>query len=107
MTKEYEELYLGEIKSIDMSIEEILNQVVEICKKNEAEEVILFGSWAKGTVHEHSDIDIAVTGVKDIENLREELENIPTLRSFDIVDKEHCKNELLIMEIEQHGRKIL
>ena len=90
-----------------MSIEEILEQVIIKCKKHQISEVILFGSWAKGTAGKHSDIDIAVKGVKDIEKLREEIEDIPTLRSFDIIDVEHCKNELLLKEINQYGRKIL
>ncbi|MBR4981235.1 MAG: nucleotidyltransferase domain-containing protein [Lachnospiraceae bacterium] len=90
-----------------MHIEEILELVVDKCKHHGIEEAILFGSWAKGTENRHSDIDIAVVGVKDIEKLREDIENIPTLRSFDIVDIKTCKNELLIKEIKQYGRKIL
>ena len=90
-----------------MSIDEILELVINKCKYYEVQEVILFGSWAKGTANERSDIDIAVRGVKDIEKLREDIEDIPTLRSFDIVDIENCKNELLLKEIEQYGRKIL
>lgn len=90
-----------------MSIDEILEQIVNICKYYKIQEAILFGSWAKGTVNERSDIDIAVRGVKDIEKFREDIEDIPTLRSFDIVDIENCKNELLLKEIEQYGRKIL
>ena len=90
-----------------MSIDKILELVINKCKYYEVQEVILFGSWAKGTANERSDIDIAVRGVKDIEKLREDIEDIPTLRSFDIVDIENCKNELLLKEIEQYGRKIL
>ena len=90
-----------------MSIDEILKQVIDICKCQNIQEVILFGSWAKGTANERSDIDIAVRGANDIEQLREDIEGISTLRSFDIVDIEHCKNELLLKEIEQYGRKIL
>lgn len=90
-----------------MNIEEILEQVIDKCKHHGIEEAILFGSWAKGTENERSDIDIAVVGVKDIEKLREDIENIPTLRSFDIVNIEDCKNELLLKEIKQYGRKIL
>ena len=90
-----------------MSIDGILELVINKCKYYEVQEVILFGSWAKGTANERSDIDIAVRGVKDIEKLREDIEDIPTLRSFDIVDIENCKNELLLKEIEQYGRKIL
>ena len=90
-----------------MNIEEILEQVVNKCKHHGIEEVILFGSWAKGLESERSDIDIAVGGVNDIESLREDIESIPTLRSFDIVDIKTCKNELLLKEINQYGRKIL
>ena len=90
-----------------MGIEEILEQVIIKCKKHEVSELILFGSWAKGTAGEYSDVDIAVTIGKDIEELREDIESIPTLRSFDIVDMVHCKNELLLKEIRQYGRKIL
>lgn len=90
-----------------MSIDGILELVINKCKYYEVQEVILFGSWAKGTANERSDIDIAVRGVKDIEKFREDIEDIPTLRSFDIVDIENCKNELLLKEIEQYGRKIL
>lgn len=90
-----------------MSIDEILKQVIDICKYHKIQEAILFGSWAKETASERSDIDIAVRGVKDIEKLCEDIEEIPTLRSFDIVDIESCKNELLLKEIEQYGRKIL
>ena len=90
-----------------MSIEEILEQIIMKCKKHKVSEVILFGSWAKGTAGKYSDIDIAVIGVEDIEELREDIESISTLRSFDIVDMDCCKNELLLKEIRQYGRKIL
>lgn len=90
-----------------MSVDEILERVIDICKYHGIQEVILFGSWVKGTANEFSDIDIAIKGTGDIERLREAIEEIPTLRSFDIVDIENCKNELLLKEIEQYGRKIL
>lgn len=60
-----------------MTQEEILRRIIEISKKYKAEEVILFGSRAKGTAHEKSDFDIAVSGVKDVEELREQIEEIP------------------------------
>lgn len=90
-----------------MSIDEILERVIGICKHYGIQEAILFGSWAKGTANEFSDVDIAIKGAEDIERLREAIEEIPTLRSFDIVDMDNCKNELLLKEIEQYGRKIL
>ena len=61
-----------------MQIEEILQEIIRICKNNSVTKVILFGSRAKGTALERSDIDIAVCGVEDVEKLRAELEDITT-----------------------------
>ena len=89
-----------------MQIEEILQEIIQICVSNSVTKVILFGSRAKGTALERSDIDIAVCGTKDIEKLREKLEDIPTLYTIDVVDMDECKNELLLEDIKQYGRKI-
>lgn len=56
---------------------------LKFVKKNEVQNVVLFGSRAKGTYHEKSDFDIAVSGVKDMEELREQIEGT-------IVEK-YCK----------------
>ena len=85
-----------------MQIEEILQEIIRICKNNSVTKVILFGSRAKGTALERSDIDIAVCGIKDIEKLREELE----LYTIDVVDMNECGNESLLEDIKQYGRKI-
>lgn len=68
----------------------------------------MFGSRAKGTATERSDIDIAVSGVvsHDIYELQEELENIPTLYKIDLVDLDTCKNQLLLEDIKEYGREI-
>ena len=89
-----------------MQIEEILQEIIRICINNSVTKVILFGSRAKGTALERSDIDIAVCGAEDIEKLREELEDIPTLYTIDVVDMDECRNELLLEDIKQYGRKI-
>lgn len=90
-----------------MTVEQILEQVKIIGEKYHADNVILFGSFAKGTATKYSDIDIAVSGVKEMESFQQEIEEIETLRSFDIVDIEKCGNQLLLEEIKQYGRKIL
>lgn len=90
-----------------MTQQEILNAIVEICRKNRVKEAILFGSRAKGTAHGKSDFDIAVSGVTDIEELREKIEDIPTLYSFDVVDFDHCSNQLLKEEIIYNGKRLL
>ena len=89
-----------------MQIEEILQEIIRICKNNSVTKVILFGSRAKGTALERSDIDIAVCGVEDIEKLREELEDITTLYTIDVVDMDECGNELLLEDIKPYGRKM-
>ena len=69
--------------------------------------MILFGSRAKGTETERSDIDIAVSGAERFDELEEAIDEIPTLLSFDVVNMDTCQNELLLKEIREYGRKIL
>ena len=47
-----------------MRVDEVISEVAELCKRFHAKEVILYGSRAKGTARERSDIDIAVSGVE-------------------------------------------
>ena len=90
-----------------MTIERILETAADICRRHHVKELILFGSRAKGNARERSDIDLAVSGLADITELVEEIEEIPTLYSFDIVNMDTCGNELLLEDIRQYGRKIL
>ena len=89
-----------------MKVEEVISRVAELCRQHDAQKVILYGSRAKETARERSDIDIAVTGVKDFDALVEEVENLPTLYSVDMVNMDTCKNQLLLEDIRQYGRKI-
>ncbi len=68
--------------------------------------MILYGSRAKGTARERSDIDIAVSGVENFNELVEKAEELPTLYSVDIVNMDTCKNQLLLEDIRQYGRKV-
>lgn len=81
--------------------------MVKLCKKFGAKEIILYGSRAKGTARERSDIDIAVVGVQKFELLEEEVDNLPTLYSVDLLNMDTCRNELLLEDIKEYGRKIL
>lgn len=90
-----------------MTITEVLEEAVRICRAHGAKRVILFGSRAKGTATQRSDIDLAVEGVRNVEVLREEIEEIPTLYSFDLVDLDTCENGLLLEDIKEYGKKIL
>ena len=73
-----------------------------MCNEFQAKEVILYGSRAKGTARERSDIDIAVSGVNDFDLLVEKIEELPTVYSVDT-----CRNELLMEDVRKYGRKIL
>lgn len=70
------------------------------------QEVILYGSRAKGTAMERNDIDIAVSGVDNFESLVEKVEELPTLFSVDLVNMDTCRNRLLLEDIRQYGREI-
>ena len=61
-------------------------RIVRIAKEERVKQALLFGSRAKGTARERSDID--------------------TLYTIDIVDLNTCKNGLLLEDIEKYGRKI-
>lgn len=89
-----------------MTVETVLEKVVELCRKYHAKEAFLFGSRAKGTAAERSDIDIAVTGVENFDSLAEEVEQIPTLYTVDMLNLDACGNPLLLEDIRQYGRKI-
>lgn len=91
-----------------MKVDEIIAEIILCCRGYDAEKVILFGSRAKGTATERSDIDIAVSGVKscDILDLEEKLQDIPTLYTIDLVDLDTCRNQLLLEDIQQYGREI-
>lgn len=89
-----------------MQVEEIIEKIVEICQKYSADQVILFGSRAKGTALDRSDIDIAVSGVEDFGTMQEEAEMLPTLFKIDIVNLDICRNKELLEDIKKYGKKI-
>jgi len=89
-----------------MTFDEIVKEVVRVCKKNKVEHLSLFGSYARGTQTERSDIDFIVYGVKDIETLREEIDEIMTLKKIDIFDYDEVCNQYLREDMDEYGRKI-
>lgn len=89
-----------------MTVEEIIRKVADICRDFDAKEVVLYGSRAKGTARERSDIDIAVKGVEKFDLLVDQVEDLPTLYSVDLLNMDTCRNQLLLEDIKQYGRKI-
>ncbi len=89
-----------------MNAQEVIQETAKLCRSFHAKEIILYGSRAKGTVRERSDIDIAVSGVTDFDALVEEVEDLPTLYSVDLLNLDTCGNQLLLEDIREYGRKI-
>ena len=89
-----------------MTAEEVIQETAKLCWSFQAHKVILYGSRAKHTARERSDIDIAVSGVKNFELLAEKIEELPTLYSVDLLNLDTCKNQLLLEDIRQYGREI-
>lgn len=77
-----------------MDKDEVIKEVVRVIRRYLAEDsfkIFLFGSWAKASAQQTSDIDIGILGNEAVEEtlmfrIKEEIKAIPTLRSVDIVD---------------------
>lgn len=100
---------------------EIVNEIsklVKSLKKNiEVDSVILFGSYAKGTADENSDVDIAVISPDFGQNplkdkqliyrtiIKEGIEPYFEVHTFTPVELKTC-NSFFISEIRSTGKKI-
>ena len=89
-----------------MKPDEIIKQVADICREYKAKQVILYGSRAKDTAWERSDIDIAVSGAENFDELADRIDELPTLYSVDLLNIDTCRNNLLLEDIKQYGREI-
>ena len=89
-----------------MKPDEVIRQVADICREHHAKKVILYGSRAKGTARERSDIDIAVAGAEHFDALVEKVEELPTLYRVDLLNMDTCRNDLLLEDIKQYGREM-
>lgn len=90
----------------NLTAEEIIAQVTEICLRNQVKHLSLFGSYARGTQTRHSDMDFVVYGAADIEALREQIEEIPTLKTIDLFDYDEVCSPDLREEMDVYGKKI-
>ena len=81
----------------------VFQDITVFAKKYNVDKIILFGSRAKGTHRERSDIDIAVLG-GDFDGFYWDIkENAWTLLMFDIIDLSERISEELRQEIEKYG----
>lgn len=77
----------------EKEIKYILDMITTAIRKHVPKEysILLFGSWAQSDASPTSDIDIAIHGSQSIDAvvmamIREDIEDLPTLRKIDIVD---------------------
>lgn len=80
----------------------VLKDIAVFARRRDIERVVLFGSRAKGTNTERSDIDIAVRG-GDFDGFYWDIkEQVHSLLLFDVVDLNSASDELK-KEIERSG----
>ena len=68
--------------------------------------LFLYGSRAKGTALERSDIDIDGCRSPEFDDLEEKIEGNPYFVYGDLLDLDTCRNELLLEDIKKYGREI-
>lgn len=81
----------------------LMKDVRSFAQKNGVERIILFGSRARGTHFERSDVDLAVEGGDFDGFLSDIQENAHSLLSFDVVKYDDRITEELREEIEKDG----
>ncbi len=90
------------VGSVD--IQNVYEQIKEIAERYDAQKVVLFGSRARGTNGPKSDIDLAVYGCEEFEQLSDFLqENLWSLLKLDIIDMRKQVSEELKREIDRDG----
>ena len=82
----------------------VLQEIIQLAKKNCVEKVILFGSRARGDFRRTSDIDIAVTGGDFARFALDVDEETSTLLEYDIVNLDRDMKDELRESIEKEGR---
>lgn len=83
--------------------DQVAREISTFAQKHRIQRVILFGSRARGTHTERSDIDIAVSGGNVDAFYWDIKENVFSLLMFDIVELDAGVLEELKKEIERDG----
>ncbi|MBO5303304.1 MAG: nucleotidyltransferase domain-containing protein [Lachnospiraceae bacterium] len=83
----------------------VYEEIVDFARQFQTEKVVLFGSRARGTHQEKSDIDIAVYGCLDFDKLQDKLnEELWSLLELDIINMDAAYiSEDLKREIQRDG----
>ena len=88
-------------------ISKVYQEIAAFGKKYSAQKIILFGSRARGTNQKKSDIDIALYGCSQFNELEYALqEELWCLLPLDIINMDGNVSDDLIKEIERDGKII-
>ena len=84
--------------------QKLINEICKLAEKYEIEQVILFGSRARGDYHKTSDIDLAVCGGDIVRFSLDVEEETPTLLKYDIVNLDGAVQDALLASIQKEGK---
>lgn len=84
----------------------VIEQICKLAEKYELEQVILFGSRARGDFRHTSDIDIAVKGGDTVNFTLSADEETDTLLMYDVVDLDGPVQPQLLETIHREGKTI-
>ena len=94
------------MEKVPMIPERVLQEILQFARDAGVERLVLFGSRARGTYSERSDIDLAVYG-GDFDTfyfrVQEETES---LLEFDLIDMHRKVSPSLLEDIEREGIEI-
>ena len=94
------------MEKVPMIPERVLQEILQFARDAGVERIVLFGSRARGTHSERSDIDLAVYG-GDFDTfyfrVQEETES---LLEFDLIDMHRKVSPSLLEDIEREGIEI-
>ena len=94
------------MEKVPMIPERVLQEILQFARDAGVERLVLFGSRARGTHSERSDIDLAVYGGdfdKFYFRVQEETES---LLEFDLIDMHRKVSPSLLEDIEREGIEI-
>ena len=86
--------------------ERTMTELINYFKRTtEISKVVIYGSRAKGTFHNGSDIDFAIwlTDETKLSSIKAGLEELPTPYKFDVINYETITNETLKNSIDTDG----
>lgn len=83
--------------------QKIIDEIIELAKKNRVEKVILFGSRARGDYKARSDIDLAFRGGNSSCFILDVDEETSTLLEFDVIDLDKPIQKELLESINREG----